>query len=70
MTLRFCIFRLSWVVLLLGVAARADVAAFDLSGPQVEVWVTRDGKTLPIAEVPNLHAGDKLWLHPELPPGQ
>jgi hypothetical protein len=70
MTLRLCILRFSWVVLLLGIAARADVAPFDLSGPQVEVWVTRAGKTLPIAEVPNLQTGDKLWLHPELPPGQ
>lgn len=45
-------------------------ARFDLTGPKVEVHVTRDGKTLPIASVPNLQAGDKLWLHPDLPPTQ
>ena len=32
-------------------------AAFDLAGPQVEITVSRAGKTLPIAEVPNLQAG-------------
>lgn len=55
--------------LLLG-CARADSAAFDLSGPRIEVTVTRGGKTLPISEVPNLQAGDRLWLHPEIPVGQ
>ena len=45
-------------------------ARFDLTGPKVEVHVTRDGKTLPIAAVPNLQAGDKLWIHPDLPPTQ
>ncbi len=45
-------------------------ARFDLTGPKIEVHVTRDGKTLPIASVPNLQAGDKLWIHPDLPPTQ
>ncbi|MHB1702328.1 MAG: hypothetical protein ACYCSN_19790 [Acidobacteriaceae bacterium] len=49
--------------------ARAD-NPFDLSGPQLQVRVTRAGKTLPIAEVPNLQPGDQLWLHPVLPAGQ
>ena len=48
----------------------AQSARFDLLGPKVEVRVTRAGKTLPIAYVPNLQAGDKLWLHPDLPPTQ
>ena len=43
---------------------------FDLTGPKIEVHVTRAGKTLPIAAVPNLQAGDRLWLHPDLPPTQ
>lgn len=43
---------------------------FDLTGPKIDVHVTRDGKTLPIASVPNLQAGDKLWIHPDLPPTQ
>jgi hypothetical protein len=48
----------------------ADAGRFDLTGPKVEVHVTRAGKTLPIAEVPNLQVGDKIWLHPDLPPTQ
>src|ERR1700676_2407320 len=49
---------------------QAQAARFDLAGPKVEVRVTRGDKTLPIAYVPNLQAGDKLWLHPDLPPTQ
>lgn len=48
----------------------ADNGRFDLTGPKVEVHVTRNGKTLPIAQVPNLQPGDKIWLHPDLPPTQ
>ena len=51
-------------------AALADTAAFDLIGPKVEVRVQREGKTLPIAEVPNLQSGDRLWVHPDLPDDQ
>jgi hypothetical protein len=50
--------------------ARAENAAFDLAGPQVEMTVNRAGKTLPIAEVPTLQAGDRLWIHPVLPEDQ
>ncbi|MEO6911485.1 MAG: hypothetical protein ABI158_11240, partial [Edaphobacter sp.] len=61
-----------FVALLLGCQALFAQASgrFDLTGPKVEVHVTRDGKTLPIASVPNLQAGDKLWIHPDLPPTQ
>src|ERR1700737_1974980 len=48
----------------------ADTAAFDLSGPRIEVRVTRAGKTLPISRVPNLQAGDRLWIHPNIPDGE
>src|SRR5271168_423457 len=48
----------------------ADAGRFDLTGPKIEVHVTRDGRTLPIAQVPNLQPGDKIWLHPNLPPTQ
>jgi hypothetical protein len=48
----------------------AEGARFDLAGPKIEVRVTRNGVTLPVAEVPNLQAGDKLWLHPDFPPTQ
>jgi hypothetical protein len=51
-------------------AARADNAAFDLIGPKVDVRVQRAGVTLPIAEVPNLQPGDRLWVHPDLPDSQ
>jgi hypothetical protein len=50
---------------------RADgPAAFDLAGPRVEMKVMRNGKTLPIANVPNLQAGDRLWVHPDFPDSQ
>src|ERR1700677_308652 len=48
----------------------ADTAAFDLPGPQVEVRVMRGNKELPIAEVPNLQVGDRLWVHPAFPDNQ
>lgn len=47
-----------------------DTARFDLSGPKVDVRVTRDGKSLPVAAVPNLLEGDHLWLHADLPDTQ
>jgi hypothetical protein len=48
----------------------ADNAAFDLIGPKIEVRVQRAGVTLPVAEVPNLQAGDRLWVHADLPDTQ
>ncbi|HEY2351430.1 MAG TPA: hypothetical protein VGH83_02890 [Candidatus Acidoferrum sp.] len=52
-------------------ASYADgAAAFDLSGPRVEMKVMRAGKTLPIANVPNLQTGDRLWIHPDFPDSQ
>jgi hypothetical protein len=50
--------------------AWAENAAFDLAGPKVEMTVSRAGKTLPIAEVPDLQPGDRLWIHPDLPSDQ
>ncbi len=32
--------------------------------------VTRGGKTLPISEVPNLQAGDRVWIRADLPEAQ
>ena len=61
------------VLLLLSMARQtwaADTPAFDLTGPKVDVHVQRDGKTLPIAEVPSLRAGDRLWIHPDFPESQ
>ncbi len=51
-------------------ATQADNAAFDLIGPKIEVRVQRAGATLPIAQVPNLQAGDRLWIHADLPDSQ
>src|ERR1700753_1972913 len=53
-----------------GLHAQGNTAPFDLSGPRIDMRVTRGGKTLPIANVPNLQPGDKVWVHPELPSSQ
>jgi hypothetical protein len=50
--------------------SKAVDARFDLVGPRINIRVTRGDKTLPIAEVPNLQAGDRIWLHPDLPSTQ
>jgi len=51
-------------------ALRADNARFDLEGPKIDIRVTRGNATLPIAEVPNLQPGDKLWVKADLPASQ
>ncbi|HVT95111.1 MAG TPA: hypothetical protein VHD76_19825 [Bryobacteraceae bacterium] len=48
----------------------ADTAAFDLEGPSIEIKVTRNGKVLPISRVANLQPGDRIRIHPRLPPDQ
>ena len=50
--------------------ALADNNSFDLLGPCIEMKVTRQGQTLPISQVANLQAGDRLWLHPDFPESQ
>jgi hypothetical protein len=52
------------------VRAQSNPAPFDLNGPRIDIRVTRGSKTLPIANVPNLQPGDKVWVHPDLPPSQ
>jgi hypothetical protein len=59
-----------WWVICCPAPGWADAAAFDLKGPKVDVRVQREGHTLPISEVPNLQAGDRLWVHPDLPDTQ
>jgi hypothetical protein len=49
---------------------QADPARFDLTGPTLEMKVTRAATTLPAAEVPNLVVGDRVWLKADLPPEQ
>jgi hypothetical protein len=51
-------------------ALRADNARFDLIGPKIDVRVTRGSSTLPIAEVPNLQPGDKIWVKANIPASQ
>ena len=59
---------LAFVALLpVATPAFADTAAFDLVGPKIGVHVQRAGESLPIAEVPNLQPGDRLWLHADFP---
>jgi len=69
LTVLFSVLIFAILVLQVGTAS-ADGAAFDLIGPKVDVRVQRAGVTLPIAEVPNLQAGDRLWIHPDLPDSQ
>jgi hypothetical protein len=47
-----------------------DPAKFDLAGPKVDVRIQRGSVTLPIAEVPNLLVGDRIWVKADLPSTQ
>src|ERR1700677_897139 len=47
-----------------------DKARFDLIGPKIDIRITRGNATLPIAEVPNLQPGDKVWVKADLPASQ
>jgi hypothetical protein len=51
-------------------ASSSHAAAFDLAGPTLEVEVTRGGRTLPAAQVPNLAVGDRISLKADLSPGE
>jgi hypothetical protein len=72
--LKIWLFLIFCAVQLFPIVASAQGAtpsvAFDLVGPKVDVRVQRSGQTLPIAQVPNLQAGDRLWIHPDLPDSQ
>ena len=59
-----------FLLLILIPPAAHGQARFDLTGPKIDVHVTRRGISLPISSVPNLQPGDQLWLHPDLPPSQ
>lgn len=63
-------FLLTVAVVLSALPVFADPAPFDLTGPKLEVNVTRQGQTLPITQIPNLAVGDKLWIHPDFPQKQ
>ncbi|HMD74347.1 MAG TPA: hypothetical protein VKG05_10845 [Steroidobacteraceae bacterium] len=55
---------------ILAAAVHGAPAPFDLSGPVLEVKIIRAAVTLPISEVPNLAAGDQIWIKADLPPTQ
>src|SRR6202162_6715737 len=68
--LSYCLALLTATLAIVGASfARAD-NVFDLSGPKIEIKVTRAGKALGIAEVPKLLPGDRLWIHVDLPDDQ
>jgi hypothetical protein len=58
------------LAILAAAAAKAGPAPFDLAGPLLDVKITRGTQTLPASEVPNLVAGDRIWIKPDLPPSQ
>jgi hypothetical protein len=61
---------LFWCLVSTGAYAADSAPPFDLSGPKVDVRVKRGEVTLPIGEIPNLLAGDRLWIHPDFPESQ
>jgi hypothetical protein len=61
---------LFWCLVPAGIYAADTAPPFDLSGPKVDVRVKRGEVTLPIGEIPNLLAGDRLWIHPDFPESQ
>jgi hypothetical protein len=58
---------LAGLFLAAGGPSAADPTPFDLVGPTLEITVDRAGKTLPVAETPNLSEGDYLWVKADLP---
>jgi hypothetical protein len=70
MSLRLCRWLSTLAVLWVTSAPAATNAPFDLRGPTLEVTVSRDKTTLPIAQVPHLAEGDKLWIKADFPQSQ
>ncbi|MEP6883325.1 MAG: hypothetical protein ABJC66_01120 [Gammaproteobacteria bacterium] len=58
------------LAIILAAVAQADPAPFDLAGPTLDVKVTRGAATLPASQVPNLAAGDRIWVKADLPATQ
>ena len=53
-----------------GLAMAGDPTPYDLAGPTLRVDVTRGAASLPIAQVPNLEAGDQIQIKADLPASQ
>jgi hypothetical protein len=58
------------LAIFLAAAAQAGPAPFDLAGPVLDVKITRGANTLSASEVPNLLAGDRVWIRADLPATQ
>src|ERR1700694_2227270 len=58
------------LAIILAAAAHAAPAPFDLAGPILDVKITRGAETLPASQVPNLAAGDSIWIKADLPASQ
>jgi hypothetical protein len=58
------------LAILLAAVAQADPAPFDLAGPTLDVKITRGAATLTASQVPNLAAGDRIWIKADLPATQ
>ncbi len=70
MHLRLCPIILAIILAQVAQAAQADPAPFDLAGPTLDVTITRGARTLTVSQVPNLAAGDRVWIKADLPPTQ
>jgi len=58
------------LAIILAATAQAGPAPFDLAGPTLDVKITRGKQTLPASEVPNLAAGDRIWIKADFPATQ
>jgi hypothetical protein len=58
------------LAIFLTAAAHAAPAPFDLAGPTLDVKITRGTETRSASEVPNLAAGDRIWIKADLPATQ
>ena len=58
------------LAIILTAAAHAAPAPFDLAGPTLDVKITRGTETRSASEVPNLAAGDRIWIKADFPATQ
>jgi len=58
------------LAIILVATSYAGPAPFDLAGPTLDVKITRGTQTLPASEVPNLAAGDRIWIKADFPATQ
>src|SRR6202011_2039633 len=58
------------LAIILAATVQAAPAPFDLAGPILDVKITRGAQTLPASAVPNLAAGDRVWIKADFPATQ